>query len=146
MSSYRAEIREGAVSDVESAFSEIETLASEMRETFDNMDGAGMGHLDKCERAGEAADALEQVSAVEPPECVADVAISWSEQVQRRRGRGPSREVRLSNAVALLQAAIEAANEADLVEDDADARDEFVTELENAVEIVEGVEFPGMFG
>lgn len=144
---YRVERREttigGGISD---AFSEIESLAEEMRETFDNMDGNGLGATDKCQRAGEAADALESISEVEVPECLQDVKVAYTELVNVRKGRGPSRATRLSNALNLLEACREAAEEADLVEDDADERDEFVNELDNAKGEAEGVEFPGMFG
>ncbi|MNL09165.1 hypothetical protein D3C87_1299140 [compost metagenome] len=140
----RATNMSAAVSD---AFSEIESLAEEMRETYDNMDGNGLGATEKCQAAGSAADALECATEVDVPECLVDVEVHYSESVNVRKNRGPSRAARLSNAVSVLEAAKAAAEEADLVEDAAAAeRDDFVSELESAIGEVEGTEFPGMFG
>lgn len=146
-SAYRREAREGTVGDVNSAFKAIEALGSEMRETADNMDSNNLGATDKCQRCAEAADTLEGISAAEVPECLASVPISYGESVPSRKGRGTSRAVRLANAVELLQAAREFAEDvSDLDKSGAQERDEFVTELDSAISDAEGVEFPGMFG
>jgi len=149
MSSYKFEPRTGTISDISSAFSELTSLAEEMREGYDNMESNGLGSTSKCERYGEAADALEGITEVEPPDELASLPITYTEMVNRRKGRGPSRDVRRSNAIAILQAAIEAANEAtentDIINAEVDI-DTFVTDLENAVGEAEGIDFPGMYG
>lgn len=148
---------QSAISD---AFSEFQSLAEEMRETYDNMEGANMGHMDKCVRAGEAADELEQHdSEPEPPDFLAGLTVETTEQVNRDKRKGPSRAVRLSNAQALLQAARDACvdfdpeaflkdNESDVdgrtAEDLDDERDGFVQDLEEHTDF--DVDFPGMFG
>lgn len=135
---------QGAVAD---AFSEIESLAEEMRETAENMEAGGMGHLDKCVAATEAADTLENISQVEAPDGVADLPMKYSISVPTRKGRGTGRSTRLSNACSMLQQVIDMVQEEDLVEEVAsDHRDDFVTELETVISEIEGVEFPGMYG
>jgi hypothetical protein len=147
MGSYKFEPHTGEISDISSAFSELSGLAEEMREGFDNMESNGLGSTPKCERYGEAADALENISEVEAPDWLSSVAITYTEMVNKRKGRGPSRDVRRNNAVAILQAALQAAQDLeDFDEGQEEERDEFCTELENAIGEAEGVEFPGMYG
>ncbi len=152
-----------AISD---GFSAIQELAGEMRETYDNMESANMGHMPKCEQAGEAADELENYdSEPDVPQWLQDLDVSTSEQVNKDKRRGPSRAVRLSNATSLIQAAIDTLNatdygdlaekiatehkdeagfEAPTEEDLQSEADSLVSELEDAAGV--DVEFPGMFG
>lgn len=148
-SAYKAESRTGTIGDVATAFSELESLAEEMREGFDNMDSNNLGATSKCIAYGEAADALENISAADVPEELEDIAVSYVEYVPTRRGRGASRNTRRSNAIAILQAAVEAAREAEENPEIADSEadiDSFVNDLESAISEAEGVEFPGMYG
>jgi len=150
---------EGAIND---AFAVFEELAEEMRETADNMESANMGHMPKCEVATEAADELEQHD--EPPEVpdhVKDLAVECVEMVNKDKRKGPSRDVRFSNAQTLLQAAVEAidayrtaaaetkaAGALDGKQAEADEREQKAEDLnEELMEHTEfSVEFPGMFG
>lgn len=134
----------GSLSD--DAFSEVESLAEEMQDGFANMDSNNLGDTEKCVAYGEAADALETVSQVEVPECISHLNVTPSELRPTRKGRGTSRATRLANAVSWLEACVEAANEADLTEAAADERDEYVNEVENAINELNDVNFPGMYG
>lgn len=149
--SYKAQKCVSTVGDIEDAMSIIEELASEMREGYDNMEGANMGHLPKCEAMGEAADTLENVSTPDIPEALQDIPITYTEWVKRSKREGPSRQVRLDNAVARLTAAKDALeshkdDNEDLDEDIVADLDSLVSELDDIISNVEGVEFPGMFG
>lgn len=142
--SYRIEKRKGTVGAmVGDAFSELQSLRDEMQEIVDNMEGANMGHMPKCEAAGEAVSELESAdcdSEPDVPESLAEIEIEYSEQVQRRKGRAVSRAVRCDNAQSMLQAVRDALQER---ENDEDA-DELVQAIDAACDM--SVEFPGMYG
>jgi hypothetical protein len=144
---------------VPDAFSMFEELATEMRETADNMEGANMGHMQKCEDAGTAADELENHTELDVPSHIANVKMKYTEMVNKKKRRGPSRSVRLSNAQAMMQSARDAAqafaDAADANAEDLDnlppdqegTREEvlqFIADLDEHCEF--DVEFPGMFG
>lgn len=152
-----------AISD---AFAEFTSLAEEMRETADNMEGANMGHLPKCEAASAAADELENHDS-EPdiPEFLGELKVSTFEQRNKNKRRANSRAVRLSNAQGLIQAARDAVQEwhdnadAELEKDDSDAKvdekentledrkseaDQLIQDLDEHAEF--DVDFPGMYG
>ncbi len=156
------------------AFSMIEELAGEMRETYDNMEGANMGHMPKCETAGQTTDELEALSQPDDPSgTIADLEVTSTEMVNKDKRKGTSRDMRLSNAQSLLQDAIGVLNETDFEEllkeqatkegkrepkDDEEYQDvdgksaddlsdeaqSLANELEEAANV--SVEFPGMFG
>lgn len=141
------------------AFSAIDELATEMRETYDNMESANMGHMPKCETAGQTADELEALSQPDDPsETIADLEVTSTEMVNKDKRKGTSRDMRLSNAQSLLQDAIEALNqfEPEGLDDDEenevskgakelkDEAEELVNSLDEAANV--SVEFPGMFG
>ena len=155
--SYKSVERQGTVSDISDAFSEIDSLASEMRENADNMEGTNLEQTEKYQATSDAADTLESVQEPTLPDAVAGLPITYYENVNRRKGRGPSRSVRLSNAVAVISAARDAVdtwvNErteelGDKVDENEEVQEaiEFVGELENVESEAEGVEFPGMYG
>jgi len=141
------------------AFAAFEELAGEMREGADNMEGANMGHMDKCTRLAEAADELEQHDT-EPdvPELVRELAVTYFEQVNKNKRRPPSRSVRLGNAQAMLVAASAAlqdfADAADAAakgndlppdqEENRAAVNQLISEIDEHSEF--DVDFPGMFG
>lgn len=151
-------------SAIDDAFGVFEELAGEMRETYDNMEGANMGHMDKCVRAGEAADELDNHnSAPDVADHLGDLPVETTEQVNKDKRKGSSRSVRLANAQALIQGAIDALEnyhpEADLDPEDSDAKvdekedaaeglkeeaESLVSELQEHADF--DVDFPGMFG
>lgn len=149
---YRTETRKTTVSAaIGDAFSEIENLRDEMQETVDNMSDANMEHLPKYETAEAAVSELaSHTDAPDVPDCVAELEVTYSEQVNKRKGRGPSRDVRLSNAQSMLSAVRDAikvlVNNDDVEhnEGEADEAGTLVNELDEHVDF--SVEFPGMFG
>lgn len=141
----------GTVSSVEDAFSALEELGSECRELVDNVEGTGLRETGRIQTFDETASTLEGLSAPDVPECIAEVSISYHESVPARKGRGTSRATRCQNAIAVLQAAAEAAqqwldDEANEEHDDRDDVDSFIQELESAVSDAENCEFPGLHG
>jgi len=141
----------GTVSSISDAFSAIEELGSEMRETYDNMEGANMGHMSKCEMAGEAADTLEGFSEPDVPEFLQDIEISYSESVNKRKGASCSRAVRLANACAVFEAACAAIEQwlddnESASEEQREEAEQLKGDIEEICNEAEGVEFPGMFG
>lgn len=128
---------------VQDALSEIEVLRDEMQEIVDNMEGANMEHLPKYEVANDALQELDEHCdlSIDVPAKLQDIKITYGEMVNRRKGRAPSRDVRLSNACAMLSAAIDAL---DALEDNLDDADELRQEIDEHTDI--SVEFPGMFG
>lgn len=151
----------GALQD---AFSEISALAEEMREAEGNMSGANMEHMPKYEVISTAADELENhTECPDIPDGLADLEVTSVEMVNKDKRKGPSRDVRLSNACALIsdaKAVLEEFDpEADLETSDSDAKvdekedaaealkeaaTELANELDEHAEI--DVEFPGMYG
>ena len=144
------------VAAIGDAMSEFQTLGEEMRETADNMEGANMGHMQKCQDAAEAADELEQHTD-EPyvPEFLQDLKVTTTELRNRNKRRGNSRSTRLSNAQSLLQAARDCVQEFidEKQKDDPDGK-EAERQIEKAEQLIIDldehcefeVNFPGMFG
>lgn len=114
VSPYRTEQRStdvaGAIAD---AFAEFQSLRDEMAEARDNMSAANMEHLPKYEMLETAHDALDAFADNEPtiPDCAEGLAVVWTAQVNRRKGRGESRAVRLANAMSLLDGVVSALEE-----------------------------------
>lgn len=157
MGSYKSVEQVGSVGSVADAISELQSLGEECREIVENAEG-GLAETARIQTFDETASALEGISEPDVPECIDEVSITYYEQRSRRKARGASRAVRCSNAVAVLQAASEAAKQwlddteaapEDTSSDDEERRDEvltFIYELDNIISDVEGCEFPGMFG
>lgn len=156
-SSYKAEQRTGTLAQALSdAASDLSGLRDEMRDWADNMEGNNMGHLDKCQEARDCADLLDCADQLpsDPPDAVKDAALTWSDSVNRRKGRGESRAVRRDNAVARLRAVIEHCDEwleeneddgNNPVPDGYDDVEAFRDEVQSVADEVEGAEFPGMY-
>ena len=163
-SPYKPEQRETTLeAAVADALSEIESLRDEMQEMDDNMSGANMEHLPKYEVVSTALQELEEHcdQSIDVPEWAQALSVKYMEMVNRRRGRGPSRDVRLGNATAMLGAAIEAIDaeierrekleDDDLPEGEAQVNSDRKTDMEELrAELDEhadfSVEFPGMYG
>ena len=150
MGSYKNRNTESSISAVSDACSALEELGSECREIVDNASD-GLKETSRIQTFDETAGTLEGISEPDVPECISDLSITYSEQISTRKGRGESRAVRCSNAVSVLQAAVEAAqewldDEANAEHADRDDVDTFVTEVESIIGDAEGCEFPGMYG
>ncbi len=137
----------GAVSE---AFGELQSLRDEMDEICGNMEEK-FSQTERYQRYEEARGTLGNYADSEPEahEDVAERDVVCSVLVHVRKKASPSRSVRLSNAVSLLQAAagsleewVETCEDTDLEEE----VDRFVTEIQEVADEVSQVEFPGMFG
>lgn len=161
-SKYRTE--DYCVADaVSGGFSELEELASECREMFDNA-SEGLQQTQRLQTFDETASTLEGLCEPDVPEYVGELRFQVRQEIPNRPRRGLSRATRRDNAVALLQGAMEAiqeriekweanrdeegATEAQQSEnqDYIDEAQSLVDELESAIGDAEGTEFPGMYG
>jgi hypothetical protein len=145
---------DGMVND---AFSEFATLRDELGEWADNMSSANMEHLPKYEQVDEARNTLDGFCDDEPdmPENVPATLVTLLKWEESGRKKSTSRASRCSEATELLgrviehlEAFIEEHDEEDAVwaDTDRDEWEQYVTDLTNAKDEAEGVEFPGMFG
>lgn len=156
------EVKTTLYNAINMAFSEFDALAGEMRETADNMENANMGHMEKCVRASDAADELENhVGEPFVPEEIREIEVVTSEQVNKDKRKGASRAVRLVNALTFVQASIdtlenlktdavdETARNADPVQEAVasglnDKISVLIDDLQDHADF--DVDFPGMFG
>jgi len=164
--SYKSEQRKETVSTaVNIACEEINSLRDEMDEWASNMEDNNLSSTPKFDEVNEAKEALEEHADNEPevPGEIQEDEVIFYEQVQKRKGRGPSRDVRLSNAIARLQAVVEhAQGKLDALDDDVkeggegddegqglDLRDkyeEFIQQTQDIIDSLDGgVSFPSAF-
>lgn len=150
---YKNVTRESTISAISDAFSEIQFLADEMTEWAGNMEEK-LSHTEKYQAVSDAADELgNHVDEPEIPEWLGELKINYTEQVNKRKGAGCSRAVRLFNAQAILQAARDAADNWEIEEGEEEIEEEkgkkeeaeqLVSDLEEHCDF--DVEFPGMYG
>lgn len=155
---YKSVQQEASVSDAVSiAFSYLEDLAGECREVVDNA-SENLANTQRIQTLGETADALESFSEPEVPEVFESHRVKFTEQQKRN----PSRASRCGNAVAALQAVVDACEEriqelekilADpeyVVTPGREAEHEALETLrdacQEAIDAAEACEFPGMYG
>lgn len=131
------------------AFSDIEELANEMQEWYDNMP-ENFQDGDKGSEVQEAQDALSNIQAIDIPEKAGTIRVMFvpAEEISSRQDRGSDAAARLQVAADELRSALQ-----DLV--DAAPKDEpyvdeegwgdLADELESAGQEVDGVSFPGMY-
>lgn len=134
---------------VADAFSDIQSLADEMQEAFDNMP-EGLQQGDVGTRREEAASALSSIDEVEVPEEVSDIEVVYYPSLDTS-----SRSKRAAEAAFQLRAAAEAIREFidnfnsqlgdDEEENPCEVDSSVADELESAADDLEGVEFPGMY-
>lgn len=141
---------------VDEAFSEIESLAEEMRSWYDNLT-EGLQQTSKAEEINEAADTLEGIDRIDCPESADGI------EVLRLPGLNVnSRSDRASDAQDMLTCAFEAVNdrvgelqderdqksggeEKDELENRIQELESYSEELERAADEVGNVSFPGMY-
>lgn len=136
MKSYKAELRQGTASAlVEDAVAEMNAIGEELQEWADSMPES-LQNGDKYSTLTDSADTLtgRQVNVDEFP--CDEVSIPYTIYLPKRKKRSPSREVRLGNAIAMIQAVIEFYSGLD------DDYSEIISELE---ELTEEVEIPGVY-
>jgi chromosome segregation ATPase len=139
---YRTETT-SASSAVSDAMSEIQGLRDEMTEWRDNIEEK-FSQTDKFKRVSEAADMLDQVADNEPtePGDGFDETVSFMAEANPR---GLSRRARLANAVAALEAVVNAAEgkladmeeEHDIAEREQEQADEAVETAKGEIEDAE---------
>lgn len=147
---YKSVARTGTVESIVDAYSMLEELHDEVQEIVDNATD-GLRETSRIQTFEETASTLDNASSPpDVPECVSDLAISYSESVHRSKRAGPSRAVRCENACAIIGAAIQACQdylaEGECNEDDQGEVESFISELEDMQSNAESAEFPGMFG
>jgi len=139
---------------ISDAFGEIESLADEMREAFDNtpesLQGSGAG-----EARGEAADTLENLHGDQPdvPEVCAEMSCVFipSKDLGSRPKRASGVQDMLTTAAGEIRQYIEDKQEEEEGKKDEDKTDfseleELADKCEEIGEEVGGVSFPGMYG
>lgn len=116
----KSEPNRGTVKEILSWHSDISELAEEMRSWEENLGGSSLSGTAKYEEVSEAADTLENAAQELERACdsLADELGGWAEKTfvsfntQRPYGkRSPARWLRLSNACAGLNEALEATKE-----------------------------------
>lgn len=131
------------------AISELETLQEECQDIVDNA-SEGLSETQRIQTLGETADALCSLGVDEPPSSLGERGVSYGESVNKDKRKGASRSVRRDNAVAMLSAAKDEAEEfLESLPDEHEDRDEvqtFIDQIGEVIDTAEGCEFPGMFG
>lgn len=129
------------------AFSEIQSLAEEMRDAYENTPDS-LKEADVGSRRGEAADALENIQdAPDVPEMAETISCYYCPAFDLS-----SRSKRANDTGDMLSMAADAIRDfvAERKEEDEEFEDGELNELADECERVqgelEGVEFPGMFG
>lgn len=152
---------------VEEVYSEIEELGNECQEAADNFPNPSHP---KAEAFSDVAQELQSVSPPDELDIPEDGPISTLPpipqvtdlqiQIPSDKRRQTSRAMRLSNAVSKLQAAIDtltayrddvAIPTADdtkqkVLEDYVMSLDDYIEALQETINVVDSLEFPGMFG
>lgn len=146
--------REMTIEDaVSEACGEITSLAEEMRESFDNTPES-LQQSPVGEARGEAADNLENISEPDvPTELQGDkFRVKWSVRTLTSRQQIKlSRSRRRDEATSTLTVVVERLHE--IVDDEAafdeavrEAASSFADDVQQVIDEVESVEFPGMYG
>lgn len=157
---YKTTTHDSSIMDaVEDAKSVVEELASEMSEWRDNMEEK-LSQTEKYERVSEAADCLEGsgYDYLDVPQAITDhgelsnLTFKVSQIAPYGRKAHP-RWMRLANAVACLEGAhnelsrfLDAAPEEDATEELRREVEDFVGEIQDVIDELNSVEFPGMYG
>ena len=150
MGSYKNRSTDSTVSAISDAISDLTSLGEDCREIVDNA-SENLQQTSRIQTFDETASALEGLSEPDVPECVAELPITYSEQISTRKGRGESRAVRCANSVAVLQAAQEAVamwleDETNEEHAERDEVEQLANDIEEIIGEAEGCEFPGMYG
>lgn len=142
-------------------YSEVSSLAEEMRSWHDNEEGTSLENTQRHEAVGEAADSLEEIASeleqaidglfgLEEDHPLLKTILD--EKVKVAIGRTTSRSWRAGTAAGDLHFAVERIQEyLDVVDPTKeqvalkDAASEYLDGVEEQAEALEMVEFPGMF-
>ena len=155
MSKAKFKERELTIEDaISEAYGELEALAGEMRDAFDNtpesLQDSSVGSA-----RGEAADALENISEpTVPDELKGDkFKVKWqvrilSPSASRKQSRASRRDevVLMLTVVTEYLGAIEEGSSGNYTDEEKQAASDLVTEVDQMIDEAENVEFPGMYG
>jgi hypothetical protein len=141
----------GLLDAIQEAYSEIETLAQEMRDWADNME-ENFSATQKYETVSGTADTLEELQEPDdlfgaPRLALNDIKITVQDPTPRRGGY--SRAARNDQVMQLLEQVADALDQASADDTLGAAEDEAAdlkSELDEAVSELQGCEFPGMYG
>lgn len=157
---YRTVMRKGTVRDlITDGLGDLEGLREEMTTWRDNMSSTTAANTTKFQTVEETADALENMDLEQTPEGnipenLMDIEAEWPELVVRSGRAGPSRSTRASNACNRISVAIEVlegitkaaeATSHELATEEREQIEAYIEELEQLVDEVGNLEFPGMY-
>lgn len=151
---YKTESRTDTLSDaLSTAYGEFESLAEEFGEWRDNMSDS-LQSTDKYSRVETAADILgEHTEHPDIPKTngcdMGEIEITYFTSINKNKKAGPSRQVRLDNACAILYSITDILD--DIVDSEAayplkDEADTLRDSLRNTLDEVESLDIPSMFG
>jgi hypothetical protein len=108
MKSYKDEISDGTPEDlVTNAITQLNELGDELRQWASSMEGTNLENSEKYTELCEAADTLEGLEfSPEDDWPHPDARVTYHYRTPRRKKRSPSRQVRLENANAQINAVI----------------------------------------
>lgn len=139
------------------AYGEISSLHDEIEEAVSGMeDSPGLAATSRCQTLAETRDTLSEHTD-EPddvPDMAGEIEVSYTENREKRLTRAGRRD----NASGALSACVDALNSwADEREEEVRDRDgeddggidearELASSLQETIDAIDGVEFPGMYG
>ena len=141
--------------------SEIESLRDEMQEWVDNMSGTALENTSRYQMAEEAASQLDRVDEIRfddiwdtvnnsecPTEDLKNLEYEGVIFKVKSRRQSPSRAYRLSNAISVINGALERLRDflEPYTDDEVGEVRKAIDEVESVVQDLDGVEFPGMYG
>ena len=132
---------------IDEAYSEVECLAEEMRDRYDNMPENLQGGDVGC-RVEEAADGLEGIDRVDYPQDLDEIDIVFlpSLKLNSRSDRACEAGSQLREAADGVRQWMDDEDQADISDDKKSIFEDFAQELENHADELESIEFPGMYG
>jgi len=127
------------------AIGELTSLAEEAREVCDNMPES-LQQSSRYEALDNAASELEGIQEPDVPDALGAVEVKYSQEAPRSARRGLSRNSRVANAVAQLEAVWEKLDEMCTADENNEEADGLRSDVDDIKGTAEGVEFPGMYG
>jgi hypothetical protein len=115
-------------------YSEMDSLREELQEWLDNMP-ENLQNGSKADELREAIDQIEGVQEIECPKSLEKINVTWVARTKMRKSRAERRD----DCLAALDAAIQI-----LIERDKADEESLQSELQDAHDEYEAVDFPGM--
>lgn len=128
-------------STISMAIGDLTQLGEEMREWFDNCSD-GLQQSSKMQDVDSTASTLEGISEPDVDGVLANLPVTYTTQLPKRKGRSLSRAARRDDACGMLDACMSALDEIE----NSSVASELHGSLEQIKDEAEGCEFPGMYG